>query len=826
MTQDWKKTTEVNREKTSPVPVPLDPVNWKTGDIILKHYQVIQLLGIGGYATVYLVKNTLTGDDYAVKVPNLRLAPRSQQQKLFFREIRTWLDLPQHANLTECYFFRSIDDRIVIFSEYVHGFSLDTLTVRRDLMNLDRILDIAIQIAWGLGAAHKADLIHQDIKPANILIGPGDTVKITDFGLCRAHQVINVEDPIIVKDDASISTGVLTPAYCSYEQSARLKLDHRTDIWSFGLTLLTLFKGPPTWITGALGMEILNGFRKSPPSTGYPVLPDPMAKLIEKCLQKQLTQRWQSMEEVEFELHRMYREIIGKEYPRKKPEAVLKNFPISTHRAAVGTPVIQKWLDRAYRLISDDLPASLTPASKSQFSRKAQSVLDLEILEEITRRFVEALGNGREDLLLDTMELMMTLSDCHRETGDFPGAIRVLSDALEMIEPRDDGLSNLNYPIARLYRKKGILLMDSQEYEAALVCYNNGLERCQTDSQPLSRQLQAEFHLNLTSYYGLTGHFEKTLESAQTAISICREQLQDNAKPELFNLLCSALMNRGNALQKLGQLRQSIETFQECRIILQKNMDSADAQTQVQLARLHMNQGLSQAFLGEWAEGESAYQVAIGILQGLIQAGNSDHLLPLLAIAMENTGNIYNGMGDLEGALKMNTQAMEIREILYSRNGRIEVAAALASSYVNAGVFSEYTRRHDEAILYHNKAISLLEQCLRDSDQTALRFKLANTIRNKAVSLMSQANPEEALNTINTAIELVQNLIENDGTIEYTGDHATFLWVKALCLKALNQHEASQVLMKESARVINAEYQRTGRIDLQGALNRIQQDMN
>src|SRR5207253_32057 len=110
------------------------------------------------------------------------------ERRSFFKELLTWVELPAHPHLTACRFYRTAEDKIAVFAELVPGNSLATWIVRRQVASLDRILDIAIQSARGVHALHHLGLVHQDIKPSNVLMTEAGTAKITDFGLARARR--------------------------------------------------------------------------------------------------------------------------------------------------------------------------------------------------------------------------------------------------------------------------------------------------------------------------------------------------------------------------------------------------------------------------------------------------------------------------------------------------------------------------------------------------------------------------------------------------------------------------------------------------------------
>jgi len=813
----------------------LEQVTWDPGTKILKHFEVTRKLGMGGHSSVFLVKNIVTGDLFAVKVPNIYLEPRSRRQRLFFREIRTWIDLPFHDNLTECYFFRSIDNRIAIFSEFVDGFSLDGLIVNQKIQEIKTILDIAIQMARGLAAAHDSGVIHQDVKPANVLISEDFRVKITDFGLSRAHELIQEDDtePRTDGSEVSLSTGILTPAYCSLEQSARKKLDHRTDIWSFGLSVLTMFTGPPTWLTGAMGQGILKAYLKSPEQKGYPDLPDAICSLIKKCLQKSPADRWQTMDQISEELEKVYREITGNSYPRPRPEYRLKDFSEQSSQSLFSCQFDQivsadDWLARAKRLdpaaIQDD---SVTEIPDPQ-SVKARAVRDLEILDDALSCYSTAYLSGRDDLLAELIELMITISRTHRESGNTPGAINTAKESIDLIDTRFEQSLELRRKLIELYDFLGVLQHANHEPGEALKSYRKGLSLCEavfpTDDET-AVIIHAGIHLNLTALYGTTGDFNNAILASEAAVGLFDAFLEKRESQTIQLKRCSALINKANAFQQLGQLKESVDLFETCVRIMNEKMDTDDDEAIAQLARLHINKGLSLIHLGQLDLAEVEYDTGVILLENRLKQGYVEGLLPLLANAYENKSTVKFNRSQLDEGIQLLEKAITIREQLYRRDGRIEFAVTLSGSYINAGVYAEHSKRYEDAVLFHDKAISILEQCLKDSSQPAVRYKLANTYRNKAVSLTSLGQMDEALNHSQKALKMLHAMVYEVGLTQYLGEYAGFLRVKAFILYQMNRLSEARTVLEQALEIFRTEADRTNREELKTAVKNIEAEL-
>src|SRR5262249_26707788 len=192
------------------------------------------------------------------------------------------------------------------FAEYVDGGSLATWIRERRLTTLGQILDVAIQFAWGLAAAHDAGLVHQDVKPGNALMTPAGVVKIADFGLARARAEAG-EAAERAEQSLIVSWGGMTLGFCSPEQAAGERLTRRTDIWSWAVSVLEMFIGKVDWSTGPEAPRALQRYlEKTPPESGLPPMPAAVADVLHKCFREDPAERWSSMTEVADALRLIY----------------------------------------------------------------------------------------------------------------------------------------------------------------------------------------------------------------------------------------------------------------------------------------------------------------------------------------------------------------------------------------------------------------------------------------------------------------------------------------------------------------------------------------
>jgi WD40 repeat protein/serine/threonine protein kinase len=303
-----------------------EDISWQPGQTLLETYKVIGLLGEGGMGKVYHVHHTGWDMNLAVKQPRLSIFQNEKGKQNFIREAETWVNLGLYTHITSCYYVRSILNIPHIFVEYLAGGSLEDWIQQReyDLYAgtkeevLERILDIAVQFAWGLAYAHEQGLVHQDVKPLNVLMTPEGIVKVTDFGLAKARATAG--ETSNNPTHALVSGSMHTLAYRSPEQARGEPLDHKTDIWSWAISVLEMFTGGVNWIDGQaapISFEtcLQNGTwdKTAPPPPG-------LVSLLKDCFQEHPADRPLDMQVVSKRLCQIYQETFLKPYHREKPD--------------------------------------------------------------------------------------------------------------------------------------------------------------------------------------------------------------------------------------------------------------------------------------------------------------------------------------------------------------------------------------------------------------------------------------------------------------------------------------------------------------------------
>jgi len=256
----------------------------------LSHYEVLEVLGQGGFGTVVRAYDEKLQRMIAIKIMSPRLAATSPARKRFMREARSSAAI-RHENVVDIH---AIEEQPIPFlvMEYVAGETLQERLDRVGPLETLEVLRIGVQIARGLAAAHAMGKIHRDIKPANIMLENGvDRVKITDFGLARAA------------DDASLTQSGLiagTPMYMAPEQAQGVALDHRADLFSFGSVLYVMCSGRPPF-RASTTLAVLKRVADDTPRPIreiIPEVPEWLCDIITKLHAKNANERFQTAKEV------------------------------------------------------------------------------------------------------------------------------------------------------------------------------------------------------------------------------------------------------------------------------------------------------------------------------------------------------------------------------------------------------------------------------------------------------------------------------------------------------------------------------------------------
>jgi serine/threonine protein kinase len=749
--------------------------SWQPGGTVLNEFHFERALGEGGFGTVALLRSQRSGERFAVKRARIT-DPVGRAQ--FLDELRNWINLPAHPHLVACRFFRTVGQDIAIFAEYVPGGSLhDWLRDGRLYEGgpgpaLARALDIAIQAAWGLHAAHQRGLVHQDVKPANVLLTDDGTAKVADFGLAagrhQASSAIAKEMLLdyLIQDIPDDGTGRLdllktdlraimhgnrdqsdqagasdqaehttvfpggkqsTPAYASPEQVEGRELNRRTDVWSWGVTVLEMITGRRTWPSGTLADAVLDDVL-SGASAEQLALPlgDDIAEVLRRCFRDETSERWHSMDQAAEALQHAYKRATGYDYPRRpppEPDQAAGVAILHARRHVTGSAWSDPrgWLQLAYQATGAD-PATMGEHWPLRMgNRRAMALADLAAMEEARRR-LETVAAGNTELTHQLGLLCGEIALVHASLGDSPGAIG--------------------------------------EHERCIVVLG-GL-----DGTDAARDLAIALN-SLAIELRNVGRIAESIAAGDRCIGHCEGPAK--AGDADFRLtLANALLTKGNTLD---DRRSALELYD--RAI--RNLDGL-AEPEA-LMKILAAKATAQEAVGDTEAAKATWESAEAMLERLLKEGRTD-LRIVLARTRLNRSMMTQ---DLSKKLKFAREAIDALIPLLIEEGRTEFAGDLGQAYFYAGMSFEFLSRVREALDAYSQSGRWYSVAVLQEGQSELVDDLARSLDYESTLARSLGDPEVAIDLSRRAVELWENLLRVEGP-ETQGPHLA----EALCKLGVN----------------------------------------
>ncbi len=277
------------------------------------HYEIGKQIGAGGMGEVYLAQDTKLDRKVAVKILNEKFAAHESNLQRFVREAKAASAL-NHPNILVIYEIGESDGVQYIVSEFIEGVTLREI-FNQSPIKLPEVLDISIQIANALSAAHSAHIVHRDIKPENIIVRPDGYVKILDFGLAKLveqqNSFINLEGETAKQSETAQGVIMGTVNYMSPEQAKGERIDERTDIFSLGAVIYEMLAGKTPFAGNTMSESFANLINQEPKSLTYykADIPDELQIIVAKTLKKNLAERYQTMKDLLLDLSNFKRRI-------------------------------------------------------------------------------------------------------------------------------------------------------------------------------------------------------------------------------------------------------------------------------------------------------------------------------------------------------------------------------------------------------------------------------------------------------------------------------------------------------------------------------------
>ncbi len=350
------------------------------GNVLLGTYKVTSGAIEGGMGSVWRVHHQGWDIDLAMKRPLPRFFTEGSERRKqeFIRECENWINLGLHPNIVSCYYVREIGGVPTIFSEWMENKSLRD-RIRDGMLYegepdavQERLLRIALQAQNGLAFSHETKLIHQDVKPGNLLLTNDWEAKVADFGLAKAQSQL-------AGSEGAVSGGY-TPEYCPPEQTRGIKPEAWMDVYAWALTVLEMYAGKRCWESGAQAKEC---FEDCCAKLKVP-MPEGLREILEKCIKQDTPE---DFSKIETGLEAVFKAVTGKAYKRPGRQAAsdtaasLNNRALSFLDLGKEEEALELW----QQALSNDVNCVDAIFNRELYLVRKQEKYDFEAIEEINR---------------------------------------------------------------------------------------------------------------------------------------------------------------------------------------------------------------------------------------------------------------------------------------------------------------------------------------------------------------------------------------------------------------------------------------------------------
>ena len=796
---------------------------WQAGKVLFGDYIVIKLIGKGGSGHVHLVRRLFDTKEFAVKTVHALLHKESNKNHEFLRELYTWKSLPPHPNITACHFFKTVDDRFAIFAEHVSGGSLRDWILNRKLNSVELILDTAIQIAWSIGLANDCGVIHQDIKPSNILMTPDGIPKLTDFGLARIQLTRNIESLDIVTGDAIVSSQGLTPAYCSPEQAMSKPLTIGSDIWSFGLTLFEMLTGRILVKLGFLAQDAMNEFpSKSFPDDHHPI-PKRMIPLFDRCFMPNPVDRWSNFEAIADELINVYHEFTGIKYPRKKPSVSAAASSKSSGRqffyaVGAGWDAPELWVAKAQKLAEKlDVPFRLDVDSKAP-SDSLWMLKDLAQFKEISSIYMKAYSQEDESKAIEYCQIIHNIASIQMEISDHEGAIISLREIQRVLGPSIPKTLDVNIIslFCRSLIQQGIVLLKLEDTDTALATFQEAGKTISSFNGENRESLIFELskaYINTATALSESRKYNESANMLKQAIQVFEQSSSMHQEgKKRYKAIC--LINlAGNYLQS-GKFKEASDVYDKAEGIFRHWDKQQDFPIRQFLAEIFIGRGIARGRLGDLKYADSQIDTGLKISQELAEEQDSPEIINELstsysqkAIHLMNTNRLQQSLSNIEESIK-------IRKALVFYKGHYEWVGRLAMLFLIKAQILSALMMHQEALDSSESAISILDRIAGRNPQASSIERLIIALSTQIAILRNTSHNHEMVHAAEKLIPLYDLMINDFKRTDMRTDLGKLMARTAEAHLKLGNNIDAEKKVIDATTILDEAYKETRRSDI------------
>ncbi len=277
----------------------------------LSHYRIVSKIGEGGMGEVYLAQDTKLDRKVALKILPADVAAHPDRMKRFVQEAKAASAL-NHPNIITIHEIGETDSGHFIGTEFIDGETLRELMHRGGVKMRDT-LDIVVQVASALTAAHGAGIVHRDIKPQNIMVRRDEIVKVLDFGLAKLVEQTPLDAEAETRMQVQTQAGMIvgTVAYMSPEQARGMEVDARTDVFSIGVVMYEMLAGQSPF-AGETTSDVIAAIlttEPKPPSSFNQEIPAELDRIVNKTLAKKRDERYRNAKDLLADLRQLQRRL-------------------------------------------------------------------------------------------------------------------------------------------------------------------------------------------------------------------------------------------------------------------------------------------------------------------------------------------------------------------------------------------------------------------------------------------------------------------------------------------------------------------------------------
>ncbi|HEX6188488.1 MAG TPA: protein kinase [Pyrinomonadaceae bacterium] len=714
----------------------------------ISHYRILQKLGAGGMGEVYLAQDTKLDRKVALKILPADVATDQTRMRRFVQEAKAASAL-NHPNIITIHEIEQIVSMNFIATEFIDGETLRQ-RMRHTPMKLGEVLDVAIQCASALSAAHATGIVHRDIKPENIMIRRDGIVKVLDFGLAKLTEQIPLESvdteaPTSLKTNPGTVVG--TAVYMSPEQARASETDARTDIFSLGIVLYEMVAGRLPF-DGSSSTEVLASIlsEKEPlPLARYSTeVPVELERIVSKALRRNREERYQTIKDMLLDLQSLKQEL---EFQRKLERSVpphLKSTDPGEHAVETGmsSPTrstvnergpssgIELNKTRVVIAVAALLIIALGVGAYLYFIRSRSGAINsiavLPLVNDGNNPETEYLSDGISESLINSLTELQQLRVVARSTAfrykgkevDPQAVGRELNvRAVLMGRVRQVG-ELLNIQVDLVDASTGAQLW-GEEYErkvSEVIYVKQAIAREVTEKLRLrlsgaqQQQLEKRETTNAEAYQAyLRGRYywnQRTADGIRKATQEFQQAIQHDPN---YALAYVGLADSFILLEAYAGV-PSAENLPKARAAVDRalQIDESLAEAHTSLAEIHLRQW-------RWAEAEQEFRRAIALnpnyptahhwfsiylrVKGqydevLKESKRAQELDPLSSIISSNLANAYHLKNDFKSAIELSQKV-------------VELDPRHPNSYHNLGWAYLRQGRDEEAVAKFQKAVDL-----------------------------------------------------------------------------------------------------------------------